>query len=124
MANTSTLIRTLPIKGGSLFSGVAELYHVNIDTINTYVNIDSVAPAALKFQAIVGMIVGTASATAITFGLSGSINFPIRGISGPHGVPISNSIYIAGTNGYVMQVRSDVVCDILIAITETGGLRV
>ena len=120
MANTSTLVRTLSTKS----LGIADLYHVNIDTINTYVNIDASVDDPLKFQAILGLIVGTSSATTVTFGLSGAINFPIRGINGPHGIPISSSIYIAGTNGYRIQVKADVACDLLIAITEVGGLKV
>jgi hypothetical protein len=120
MANTSTLIRKLSTNS----LGTANLYHVNIDTINTYVNIGDAVADPLKFQAILGMIVGTSAATILTFGLSASINFPIKGINGPHGIPISNAIYIAGTNGYRIQVKSDVACDILIAITEVGGLKV
>lgn len=120
MANTSTLIETIPYAGILKNDGRVHQYLVSIDTINTYVNIHTAAPDSDKNQVIHGLLLGTTQSTNLQFGLSAVTNFPVNGINGPHGLPMSLSVYLYGTKGYRIQVQASVACSMIIFLSNNA----
>jgi len=117
MANTSTLIETIP---SNFFNGKIRTYHVAIDTISTYVNI-APAPASTKYQNVLGILAGFGSATTITWGLSATADVPIAGITNLH-QRIERGAYVVGTLGYRIQVKTSVVGNLYIALIDLGAV--
>lgn len=124
----ATLIRTLPLGSGSgSIDGKASQYMLDIEgtthPYNTYVDMGPAVVNSSRFQVLLSLLVCSSSAVDLTFGLSGSINFPLKGLVGTHGMPLSRSIYIAGIDGYRIQVKASAACVLHYTICETNMVR-